>query len=231
PAVATVDLTGQTVVEVASVGKHMLARTDAGLTLHSHFKMEGSWHVYRHGQKWRGGPTHEVRAILENEDWVIVGYRLPVLEVIETRDEANVVGHLGPDILSPHWDEQEALRRILSQPDRSVAEALLDQRNVAGIGNLYKNESLFLAGADPWGPSSKLDVLKILRIAHRLMSANVDHWSQTTTGNTRPGFRHWVFERKGQPCRRCGSSIQAAEQGTAPVARLTYRCRWCQPPL
>lgn len=231
PALATMDLTGQTVLEVVSVGKHMLARTDGGITLHSHFKMDGSWHVYRHGQRWRGGRMHEVRAILENEDWVIVGYRLPVLEIIETRDERTVVGHLGPDILAPQWDEQEACRRLLCQPNRAVAEALLDQRNVAGIGNLYKNESLFLAGVDPWAPVSQVDINKVLRIAHRLMSANVDHWSQTTTGDTRQGFRHWVFERKGQPCRRCGSTIESAQQGTAPEARITYRCPSCQPPL
>lgn len=219
-------LGGRTVMETVSIGKHLLTRLDGGATIHSHLKMEGSWVVYRSGQRARG-PWHQIRAVIGNEAVSAVGYRLGKLEVVPTKDEGEIVGHLGPDIVSDRWDMDEALRRISGQPGRSVGEALLDQRNVAGIGNLYRNEALFLAGVDPTAAVSEVDVAKILSIAHRAMVANLSHWSQTTTGDTRKGHRHWVFERTGQPCLRCGGRILSELHG-AP-ARLIYRCPTCQP--
>ena len=232
PQLATTDLTGQTVTEVVSRGKHLLTRTDAGLTVHSHFRMDGTWHLYRIGSHWSGGPAWQVRAVLANAEWQAVGYRLPVLEVIRTGAESDVVGHLGPDLLGPDWDEAEALRRLRARPEREIGPALLDQRNLAGIGNLYKAESLFLSGVTPWTPVGDVpDVAAVVRRAHRLLHANKNHWQQTTTGSTRRGEDHWVFERAGRPCRRCGASVLSAMQGEPEhpeQARISYWCPRCQ---
>jgi endonuclease VIII len=145
PQLATTDLAGRTVTEVVSRGKHLLTRVDDDLTLHTHFRMDGTWHLYRPGDRWRGGPQWQVRVLLETAAWQAVGYRLPVVELLPRDREDDAVGHLGPDILGPDWDPAEAVRRLAAQPDREVGDALLDQRNLAGIGNLYKAESLFLA--------------------------------------------------------------------------------------
>jgi len=232
PQLATTDLSGQTVTEVVSRGKHLLTRTDAGLTVHSHFRMDGTWHLYRAGSRWSGGPAWQVRAVLANADWQAVGYRLPVLEVIRTDAEDDVVGHLGPDLLGPDWDESEALRRLRARPEREIGPALLDQRNLAGIGNLYKAESLYLSGVTPWTPVGAVpDVAAVVRRAHRLLHANKSHWQQTTTGNTRRGEDHWVFERAGRPCRRCGAPVLSAMQGEPEhpeQARISYWCPLCQ---
>lgn len=233
PPLATADLAGRTVTEFVSRGKHMLLRTDDGLTLHTHFEMDGSWHLYTPGERWRGGPAHQVRAVLETDDAVAVGYRLPVVELLKTADEDSVVGHLGPDLLGPDWDPDEAVRRLRQRPDRAIGPALLDQRNLAGIGNLYKAESLFLRGIHPWTRVERIDDLhRLVTLAQRLLHANREHWSQATTGDTRPGRSHWVFERSGKPCRRCGTRIESGEQAEPDHperARLTYWCPRCQP--
>jgi endonuclease-8 len=238
PQLAAADLAGQTVLAVVSRGKHMLTRTDAGLTLHTHYRMDGAWHLYRPGSRWRGGPDWQVRAVLTNADWQAVGYRLPILELIETSAEQDVVGHLGPDLLTPQgepggWDEAEAVTRLSTRPDREIAPALIDQRNLAGIGNLYKSETLFLSGISPWTRVGDIaDLAGVVRRARRLMDVNRQHWSQSTTGNLRRGEEHWVFERSGRPCRRCGTTIRSAEQAEvdrADQARLTYWCPSCQP--
>lgn len=229
PEIATADLSGQTVAEVVSRGKHLLARTDHDLSLHTHLKMEGAWHLYRQGSRWRG-PWHEIRAVLETGTWVAVGYRLGIVELIPTSEEHRVVGHLGPDLLGADWDLEEALLRLRKNPDISIAEALLDQRNLAGIGNLYKNEALFVSGINPWTKVSELeDLRKLITRARRMLKLNTVHWVQATTGNATRGQQHWVFVRAGQPCRRCGTPIEAAEQGPARETRLTYWCPVCQP--
>jgi endonuclease-8 len=232
PQLATSSLAGQTVIEVVSRGKHLLTRTDAELTLHSHFRMDGTWHLYRHGTRWSGGPAWQVRAVLTNAQWQAVGYRLPVLELLPTSEEDTVVGHLGPDLLGPDWDEAEALRRLQKDPAREIGPALLDQRNLAGIGNLYKVETLFLSGITPWTiVGEAADLSAVVRRAHRLLQANKMHWQQTTTGSTRKGEDHWVFERSGRPCRRCGSRVAQAMQAEADhpeQARISYWCPQCQ---
>src|SRR3954468_19876189 len=183
PQLATVDLAGRDVVEVVSRGKHMLTRIDGDLTLHTHFEMDGAWHLYRPGSRWTGGPAHQVRVVLENAEWQAVGYRLPVIELVATSQEESVVGHLGPDVLSPQWDAVEVMRRLLTDPGREIGPALLDQRNLAGIGNLYKAETLFLSGITPWTAVRDVpDLAAVLDRARRLMRANRDHWQQTTTG-------------------------------------------------
>ena len=227
PQLATADLAGQQVLSVVARGKHLLTRLSGGSVLHTHFRMDGTWHLYRHGDRWTGGPDWQVRAVLENASWQAVGYRLPVVELLA--DEATAVGHLGPDVLGPDWDLDEALRRLLSDPGREVGMALLDQRNLAGIGNLYRTEMLFLRGLTPWVPVGEVpDLGALVGLGRRLMLANREHWEQSTTGSLRRGEHHWVFERQGRPCRRCGARILSAEQGEAPYARLSYWCPRCQ---
>jgi endonuclease-8 len=232
PQLATVDLAGQPVVEVVSRGKHLLTRIGTDLTLHTHFVMDGSWHLYRHGDRWRGGPASQVRVLLENRDWQAVGYRLPVVELLRRDEETGAVGHLGPDLLGPDWDLDEAVRRLQSRPQRAVGEALLDQRNLAGIGNLYKAEVCFLQGVSPWTPvRSVADLARLVERARLLLERNKHHPQQVTTGDTRRGHQHWVYRRDGQPCRRCGTTIRQGEQGDPGLQRATYWCPHCQPGL
>jgi endonuclease-8 len=229
PSLATVDLTGRTVTEVCCRGKHMLTRIDGGLTLHTHFMLTGSWRLFRHGRPPSGGPAHEIRVVLANDTWQAFGYRLPVVELLATDREGDAVGHLGPDLLGPDWDEAAALQRILATPQREIGDALLDQRNLAGIGNLYKTESLFLTGITPWTAVSDVpDLPALLRRARRLLLANRDRFEQTTTGDLRRGYDHWVFERAGKQCRRCGVRVRQAMQGKPPYDRVCYWCPSCQ---
>ena len=187
PQLATADLTGRRVVEVVSRGKHLLTRIDDDLTLHTHFRMDGAWHLYRPGDRWRGGPAWQVRVVLETEPWLAVGYRLPVIELLPRDREADAVGHLGPDLLGPDWDADEAVRRLAADPDREIGQALLDQRNLAGIGNLYKAEVLFLEGRSPWTPVRDVDLASAVERAHRLMDANKAHAWQTHHRRARAG--------------------------------------------
>ena len=229
PQLATTDLTGRDVLEVISRGKHLLTRVEGGLTLHTHFRMDGAWHLYRHGDRWRGGPEREVRLLLENDTWQAVGYRLPVIELLPRDHEGDAVGHLGPDLLGPDWDPDEAVRRLAADPDREIGPALLDQRNLAGVGNLYRAEICFLLGVSPWTPVREVDLPAAVDRAHRLLTANKERPAQVTTGDPRRGAENWVYGRAGKPCRRCGTAIQSAEQGDPPDQRLSYWCPRCQP--
>ncbi|MFF0278456.1 DNA-formamidopyrimidine glycosylase family protein [Streptomyces sp. NPDC004330] len=230
PRFATADLTDRTLLDVTSRGKHLLTRIEGGLTLHSHLRMDGAWRVYATGERPRGGPEHQIRAILGNTEQTAYGYRLPVLELIRTADEPDVVGHLGPDLLGPDWGApaaEEATRRLTADPARTLGEALLDQRNLAGIGNVYKSELAFLAGVSPWLPVGDLaaDVpARLVATAHRLLEANKDHPDRRTTTTRRPGTRLHVYGRAGHPCLRCGGPIRKAELGD----RVTYWCPGCQ---
>lgn len=232
PQLATSDLSGRVVIECISRGKHLLTRVEGGLTLHSHLRMDGSWRVFRANSRWSGGPAHEIRVVLANDEWTAVGYRLPIVELLHTDEEHNVVGHLGPDLLGHNWDEQEAVRRLQAAPEREIGPALLDQRNLAGIGNLYKCEVCFLSGVTPWTPVRDVaDLTAVVRLSHRLLVANKDHWPQSTTGNLRHGEDHWVYRREKRPCRRCGSPIRRAmhaEAGREIEERVSYWCPHCQ---
>ena len=238
PRFATADLTGRTVLDVTPRGKHLLTRIEGGLTLHSHLRMDGSWQVYGSGERWRGGPTHQIRAILGNEAHTAVGYRLPVLELLRTADEEQVVGHLGPDLLGPDWDADIAVAHLLADPARPLGEALLDQRNLAGIGNVYKSELAFLARVTPWLPVGELPAgitERLVITAHRLLEANKNSFDRRTTANTaaptgsrRPGSRLHVYGREGMPCLRCGTPIRKADQGDGSRERPTYWCPGCQ---
>jgi endonuclease-8 len=227
PALATVDLAGTAVTEVVPRGKHLLTRLSNGLTLHTHFRMDGSWHLYAPGDRWKG-PDFQVRAVLATATTVAVGFRLPVVELVPTDQEADVVGHLGPDVLADDFDQAEAVRRLGAVPQRAIGMALLDQRNLAGLGNLYRLEALFLTGVTPWTPVSEVDLDRLVTRSVRLIRANREHPEQSTTGSLRPGEQHWVFERAGRPCRRCGQRVLRADQGEGTYTRVTYWCGHCQ---
>jgi endonuclease VIII len=227
PRYATTNLAGRTVTEVVARGKHLLVRVEGGITVHTHLRMDGSWRVRPAGE--RIGGSHRIRLVLANDTWQAVGYQLGIVEVLPTAREASVVGHLGPDLLGPDWDEAEAARRLRAAPARAIGEALLDQRNLAGIGNLYKAEVLFLRGVDPWRPVGEVAALDALvTTAQRLMDANKERFSQVTTGVQRPGEQTWVYGRAGRPCRRCGTLIRSADQGAETAERITFWCPHCQ---
>lgn len=229
PQHATADLSGSTVVQTRAHGKHLLTRTDNGFTLHTHLKMEGAWHVYRLGEKWRR-PSDEVRVLLEAGDVTAVGFSLGVVELIRTTDEDGIVAHLGPDLLGPDWDQDEALRRLRADPDRSITAALLDQRNLAGIGNMYAAELCFTSGTHPARPISDVsDLPRLVRRAKQMLEVNKERAIQSTTGDLRPRMRTWVYRRDKSPCRRCGTTIQVAMRGEPGRERATYWCPACQP--
>ena len=229
PAYATLDLRGHRVREVVARGKHLLTRVEPDTTIHTHLKMDGSWHLYRAGTRWRG-PAHQVRLVLATSDWTAVGLRLGVVEVLPTAQEDRAVGHLGPDLLGHDWDLQEAVRRLARRPDRRLGEALLDQSNVAGIGNIYKSELCFLHGLSPWATVGEVaDVAALLGTAHRLLSANKERAAHTTPGDTRRGRQLFVYGRAGQPCRRCGTPVRRGPAEKSAPERLTYWCPTCQP--
>ncbi|MFD5537003.1 Fpg/Nei family DNA glycosylase [Streptomyces sp. NPDC127079] len=229
PRYATVDLSGRTVLGTVSRGKHLLTRFEGGLTLHTHLRMEGAWKVFGTGEPWKGGPAHQVRVVLSTADRTAVGYRLPVLELLRTGEEDAAVGHLGPDLLGPDWDPERALANLLTDPGRPLGEALLDQRNLAGIGNVYKSELCFLIGATPWLPVGALPADRAAHLPHlaqRLLEANRDRPVRRTTG-----LRHqdlFVYGRAGRPCLLCRTPIRLADQGDGSRDRPTYWCPACQ---
>jgi endonuclease VIII len=230
PQLATLDLTGVTVREVVPRGKHLLIRLADDRTLRTHFRMDGSWHIYRPGATWHGGPAYDVRLVLATDDWECVGYRLHDIDLVPTAEEDRLVGHLGPDVLGPDWDLDGALQRLREHPDEQIGVAILDQRNLAGIGNLYKVESLFLLGVHPWARVADVERLPALvERARTLMRANLHHPEQNTTGDPRRGRDHWVFGRRGKPCLRCGTAILLGEQGPPAQERVTWWCPTCQP--
>ena len=240
PAYAEIDLTGEMVHSTVSRGKHLLTRI-GDRTLHTHLRMEGSWHLHRTADiasgadRWRR-PAHQVRAVLTTAAWQAVGHSLGVVELLPTAAEADVVGHLGPDLLDPAWDAasaDEAVRRLSLRPDRPLVEALLDQRNLAGIGNMYAAELAFLHGRHPHTPVGEVaDLDRLVARAHRVLTAGARGTSQSTTGSTKRGETHWVYRRERQPCRRCGSSVIVTMRRDVDAPsreRASYFCPSCQP--
>jgi endonuclease VIII len=232
PKLATTDLTGWTVVESASRGKHLLLRlADPGsdtptMTLHSHLRMDGDWRTYDPAGRWAPRPAHLIRVVLRTRKAVAVGYHLHDLALVPTSREGDLLRHLGPDLLGDDWDPAEAVRRLSGHPDTSIAEALLDQTNLAGIGNLYKCEVLFLRGVSPWTRVRDVpDLAGMVALAQRLLAANRGRSTQSTTGSLHRGQTTYVYGRRAAPCRRCGTPISKAEQGE----RVTYWCPHCQP--
>lgn len=229
PQHATANLVDMTVTEVVARGKHQLTRLDSGLTLHTHLRMDGTWRVVAARERLPG-PAYQIRVILGTDEHTAVGLRLPVVDLIETARESELVGHLGPDLLGGDWDAEEAVRRLRSDPGRTIGEALLDQRNLAGIGTFYRAEICFLQGVHPRTPVGAVgDLPRLVKRVQLLLRANVERPTQVTTGIDRPGQRAWVFERPGKPCRRCGTLIEVERFGPTGQERLSYWCPRCQP--
>ncbi|MDP9028440.1 MAG: Fpg/Nei family DNA glycosylase [Actinomycetota bacterium] len=230
PKFAAADLTGETVHEVVSRGKHLLHRI-GDWTLHTHLKMEGTWRVVAPGGRWPK-PAFQARAVLRTSTVTAIGFELGTTELLPTAEEDSVVGHLGPDLLDPEWGTAhavEAERRLEEHPDAPVFGAVLEQRNLAGVGNVYANELCFLRGVLPSTPIGETDTAAIVDLARRLLVANRDRHPRVTTGDTRPGRRSWVYGRTGQPCRRCGTTLLGGELGArVGQERVVTWCPVCQ---
>jgi endonuclease-8 len=231
PQHATADLSGATVRETVSRGKHLLTRIDGEeeWTLHTHLKMEGTWRVLERGRRWPR-PAAQARVVLETDTRVAVGFSLGIVELVPRGREDELVGHLGPDLLGPDWDEAEALRRLREDPTRPLGEALLDQTRLAGIGNMYMAELCFVAGVHPRTPVGDVTGLpRLVRRAKQMLELNKERAVQSTTGDLRERQRMWVYRRDKSPCRRCGTPIRVAMAGPAGRERASYWCPSCQP--
>ena len=231
PAYATWDLAGARVVETVARGKHLLTRIDGDRpwTLHTHLKMEGGWTLLKPGRRWPR-PAHTARIVLETDDTVAIGFQLGIVEFVPRDADHALVAHLGPDLLGPDWDADEALRRLRDQPDRAIKEALLDQRNLAGLGNIYAGELCFLAGVDPRTPVGRVpDLPRMMARAHQVLDHNRRRAVQSTTGDLGRGRTFWVYGLAGEPCRRCGTTIVASMLGDQGRERTAFHCPRCQP--
>jgi endonuclease-8 len=231
PALATWDLVGATVEETVSHGKHLLTRisADERWTLHTHLKMEGSWRILEPGQKWPR-PGHTARVVLASAHKVAVGFQLGIVEIVPRDREGEIVGHLGPDLLGPGWDPAEAVRRLQEQPGRTIKEALLDQTRLAGIGNMYADELCFVGGVAPTTPVGQVpDLPRLVGRAHQMLDLNRHRAVQSTTGELARGRTFWVHGRRGQPCRRCGTTVVESMLGDPGRERVTCHCPSCQP--
>lgn len=232
-------LTGQTIDAVSAAGKHMLMRFSGGYVLRTHMRMNGSWHIYRPGEDWQL-PRRDMRVLVSTAEFVAVGFNIPVAEFIAPRALARhrELGGLGPDLLAGTFDEDEAVRRVRARPHQPIAEVLLTQRVMAGIGNVYKSETLFACRIDPFTPVRDLSdeaVQCLIRTARRFLLANARGslpamttytGLRRTTGRDNPRERLWVYGRAGLPCRRCGTAVALRKDGRD--ARLTYWCPECQ---
>ena len=238
-------IVGRTVESVFARGKHILITFSGDLTLHTHMRMNGSWHIYRPGVRWQR-PARDMRVLVGTADVVAVGFNVPIAELLTAREMARhrELQALGPDVLAglrsgeTGFDRAEVVRRLRARGRDAIADALLNQRVVAGIGNVFKSEILFLAGIDPFTPVAALtdaDLGRLADISREQLAANVMTRSQTlspsigrrTTRSLDPGAKLWVYIRGGKPCRRCGANVQSKKTGLD--ARLTYWCPQCQP--
>jgi endonuclease-8 len=229
---------GRTIESVSARGKHLLMAFSGGLVLRTHMRMNGSWHIYRTGDRWQRS-ARDMRVLVATADAVAVGFNVPVAELLTTREveRHKELRALGPDWLDPAFDRTEAVRRVREHAGEAIADVLLNQRVTAGIGNVLKSEILFLAGIHPFTPVSALDEERLQRlvdIAREQLAANVRSRARTlvpfsgrrTTRSLDPNSKLWVYSRGGKPCRRCGAAI--AVKKTGDDARITYWCPKCQ---
>jgi endonuclease VIII len=227
---------GSHVTVVEPVGKHMLIRFDNGLALHTHLRMGGSWHRYAPGESWRR-PAWQARVVLEVPGHVIVCFGAPVVELMPDRALALHGGlqRLGPDLLSDSFDAEASLQRLRRHAHAEIAEALLDQTNLAGIGNVFKSEILFIERINPWTHVSTLDdeaLRRLISTAEMLLRQNVSPGRPhriTTRVDSAGRDSVWVYSRMNRSCLRCGTPIRSQRQGR--LSRLTYWCPTCQPPV
>jgi endonuclease VIII len=234
-------LTGRTVDDVVSIGKHILMHFSGDLILRTHMRMQGIWHLYRPGERWRQ-PGRDMRIVITTDAFEAVAFRVPVAEfrTVATLARDDVIQSLGPDLLDDHADLDDAVARLRALGEVPLGDALLNQRAVAGIGNVFKSEVCFAARLSPLAAVGSLDeatLMRVLAIARQQLRANAPDaraaalttWNgrRRTTGRAHPAEALWVYGRAGRPCRRCAASIAMTKQG--PDARLTYYCPMCQP--
>jgi endonuclease VIII len=211
-------LKGRCVEGVEPTGKHLIIRFEGGIALHSHMGMTGSWHVYRSGEHWRK-PAWSATVVLGFDDEVAVCFAAPTMELVA--DSKQSVAHLGPDILGEPFDVETVLKRARAAEAGTIGELLLDQRVCAGIGNIYKCETLWIHRQDPWESPARIDerlLGQLYLTARQLMRAALIE----PAGRQ----RHAVHGRGGRACPRCGTRIRIRSQGR--LARLTYYCPRCQ---
>jgi endonuclease-8 len=231
-------IAGRTIESVTSRGKHLLFVFSGDLVLHTHMRMNGSWHLYRPDDRWQR-PARDMRVLVETAEAVAVGFNVPIAELLSSREMSRhkELRALGPDLLAAEFDRDEAIRRLRERNGDPIGDALLNQRVLSGIGNMFKSEILFIARVNPFAAVAELSDAAlggIVEISLRQLRLNVAGRSRTmapaggrrTTGSLHPSKGLWVYGRGGQPCRRCGTVIQAKKTG--PDARLTYWCPQCQ---
>ena len=243
PALTRVDLdqpvAGQSVNAVTARGKHLLMAFSGGLTLHTHLRMNGSWHLYRLGTLWRR-PHHDMRLRLVAGRVEAVGFNVPVAEWLsaDALSRHSTLSRLGPDLLADTFDATAAAARLAAQGTRAMDDVLLDQRVLCGIGNVFKSEILYLARVHPARQAGSLtgdELARLVRVARRLLAVNVAPRShhltaargRRTTGRMHPDEQLWVYGRQGQPCFTCGAAV--ACRATGRDSRLTFWCPSCQP--
>ena len=230
PGIIGADLESRRVERVAPHGKNLLIHFDDGRALYTHLRMTGSWHIYRPGEAWQR-PAHRARVIIEVDDFVAVCFSAPVVELLAPGAARRhpTLSRLGPDLLADDFDAEAARKNLRERGDAPIGEAIMVQRALAGIGNVYKSEALFLCGCDPFTPVERLPEAMIARIieqARSLMKDNLQGFPRTTRKEL-GGKRVWVYGRRGERCYRCGETIRMRRQGLA--GRSTYWCPGCQP--
>jgi len=219
---------GRTIASVEAIGKNLLVRFDDGRSLRTHMRMHGSWHIYRPGERWQK-PAAFARTVIETDDFVAVCFSAPVVEWVGAGSEPthSVLSRLGPDVLDPGFAEEEALARLRANPDREIGDALLQQGIVAGIGNIWKSETLFRCRVDPFAAVAALpdaELSRIVREARKLMARSANASGARAKTALSGGWE--VYRRSGKPCRRCGAAIIMRRQGSD--RRSTYFCPHCQ---
>jgi endonuclease-8 len=235
-------LAGQIVEQVESRGKWLLIHFSGGGTLATHMLMSGSWHIYRPGEPWQQ-PRVNMRIVLENSDYVAVGFRVPVAKMLQPQELARATRIPAPaiDVLSEDFDAAQVLRRLLMYKDEEIADVLLNQKVFAGVGNVFKSEICFVTAINPFCKVSALSESKaaaLIATAQKLVAANVQEDSgdtivtyggrkRRTTHESNPAASLYVYGRNGEPCRSCGEAIRKRIQGSD--ARVTFWCQHCQP--
>jgi endonuclease-8 len=228
PSLLRAHMLGHTIVRVDAVGKNLFIVFDDGRALHTHMRMSGSWHIYPQTTSPRNFPG-TARVVIEVEGCVAVCFAAPVVRMLSGADVKREVQSLGPDVLAAAFDTNEAARRVLAAGERHIGDAIMDQTILAGVGNVYKSELLFLTKVDPFSPSANLGVVKARNLvgeARRLMLRNIAPGSTMRTTRIGEGGRVWVYKRSGEPCFACGERIRMRRQGVG--KRSTYYCPSCQ---
>ena len=228
PAIARARMVGRMVERVEAVGKNLFIMFDDRRSLHTHMRMTGSWHVYPQSIDVRKLPG-SARILIEVDGCIAVCFSAPVIRLLSDAEVDREVKTLGPDILSPEFEPDEAAHRIVAEKDRPIGEVVMDQSVIAGIGNVYKSESLYIARIDPFASCAALGFDRVRALvghARRIMKRNVAPGSGMRTTRIGAGGRHWVYRRSGEPCFTCGDRIRMLRQGAQ--KRSTYYCPRCQ---